>query len=189
MKPRPISFLAKLPLLSTEAAEDFESLATAMVQRIAPQGIVEEVLVNDVVHATWEIIRSQRCRTPLIQSAYREALINLLQHATGLDELQAGLLGDAWFGEAGKQEIMNRLAPYHLDETAIEAEAMKLHCSELETLDRLLASAEGRRNKALRLLAELQAVTARRAREISTQFTDSAKKIDVQRPDAARDGD
>lgn len=115
-----ISFLAKAPLLLTESVQEFEQLAMAMVERIAPDGILAEVLVNDVIHATWDILRYQRCRTPIIQSAYRPALINLLQHATGIDELEAELLANGWFKtKAGKQEVTNRLGPYHLDETAI----------------------------------------------------------------------
>lgn len=181
-----ISFLAKAPLLLTESVQEFEQLAMAMVERIAPDGILAQVLVNDVIHATWDILRYQRCRTPIIQSAYRPALINLLQHATGIDELEAELLANGWFKtKAGKQEVTNRLGPYHLDETAIEAEAIKLLCSELETLDRLLASAETRRNKALRLLAELHAATARRTREVSHQLIEAGREADGRCPDAA----
>ena len=46
------------------------------------------------------------------------------------------------------------LRRFQLDEFAVEAEAIRESASTLEHLDRLLASLEARRNKALRCLAE-----------------------------------
>lgn len=72
--------------------------------------------------------------------------------------------------KAGKQEVTSRLEPFNLNETAIEAEAVKIVFPELEILDGLLTSAQKRRNKALRLLSEFQAPLARRAREVSKRI-------------------
>ena len=46
----------------------------------------------------------------------------------------------------------NEPAPgyFHLDESAIEAEAIRRSAADIELLDRLLASIEARRDKALR---------------------------------------
>ena len=53
------------------------------------------------------------------------------------------------------------LRRYHLDETSVEAEAIKLLGSELEDLDRLLSSAEARRNRALATLSDVQPSVAK----------------------------
>lgn len=98
--------LSARPVLSSESKEEFDALATAMIEYIGPDGPIAELLVIDVVDATWEIIRYQRTRPALIQSQYRKALSNLLKHSTDVDELIADHLADTWFRtKAGKQEV------------------------------------------------------------------------------------
>ena len=57
-------------------------------------------------------------------------------------------------GPGGQSEVSELLAEYHLDESAIEAEAIRSVSSDLELLDRMLAASEARRNKALRGMAD-----------------------------------
>ena len=177
--------LSARPVLTSESQEEFNGLATAMIEYIQPDGPIGELLVNDVIDATWDIIRYQRSRTALIQSQYRNALSNLLQHASDLDEIVACNIADGWFRtKAGKQDVANRLEPFNLNETAIEAEAVKIVFADLETLDGLLTSALKRRNKALRLLSEILAPLARRAREVSKRMIADNESEDCH-PEAA----
>jgi hypothetical protein len=157
------------PLLITESQEEFASLVSAMLEYIRPKGILEEILANDVIDATWHIIRLQRCQTAMINIAYRQALVKLLDEELGVaDEFVAEKYADDWFrSRAGRDEVMQLLKRFGLDETSIEAEAIKLLGPELETLDRMLSSSEARRNKALHALSEVQASVAKRAREVS----------------------
>lgn len=174
-----LKLLSARPVLTTESQEEFDALAAAMIQYIRPDGPIEELFVNDVIDATRDMIRYQRCRTSLIQSQYRNALSNLLQHASDVDELVALQLADGWFRtKAGKQEVASRLEPFNLNETAIEAEAVKIVFSELETLDSLLTSAQKRRNKGLRLLSDLRAPLARRARDASERIIAESESED-----------
>ena len=57
------------------------------------------------------------------------------------------------------------LREFQLDELAIEAEAMRSVAADLEQLDRLLASLESRRNKALRCIADYRSDLAQRLRK------------------------
>ncbi|OSI60628.1 hypothetical protein BSZ21_34785 [Bradyrhizobium canariense] len=158
-------------MLTSESQEEFDALAIAMIEYIKPDDPIRESWVMDVIQATWEIVRYQRTRTALIQSQYRNALSNLLQHVADVNELIALHLADGWLGtRAGKQEVAKRLEPFSLNETAIEAEAIRMVFPDLEVLDSLLTSALKRRNKALRLLSESEAPLARRAREVSNRI-------------------
>jgi hypothetical protein len=72
--------------------------------------------------------------------------------------LCAMLLNKGWFTdkEAHKQ-VLETLSRFELDETAIEAEAIRRSSADLELLDRMLTSLESRRNKALGCVAEYRA--------------------------------
>jgi hypothetical protein len=80
-------------------------------------------------------------------------------------EEEADNLSMEWFTDRGaKKRVSELLRKFQLDETAIEAEAYRRSASELEQLDRLLASFESRRNKALRCIAEYRTDFARQLR-------------------------
>ena len=69
-----------------------------------------------------------------------------------------------------KRKSQQLLEEFQLDETAIEAEAVRCSSDQLEQLDRLLASLESRRNKALRCVAEYRGGLARQLRESSDRI-------------------
>ena len=60
------------------------------------------------------------------------------------------------------EELLHR---FGLDDSAIEAEAVRQCAIDVERIDRLLASLESRRNKALRCIREYRDGFARRASE------------------------
>ena len=64
------------------------------------------------------------------------------------------------------------LARFKLDESAIEAEAIRGSSSDLELLDQMLASLESRRNKALGCVAEYRASLAHQLRESADRIID-----------------
>ena len=54
-----------------------------------------------------------------------------------------------WFSKPeARKEVLQLLRQFHLDELAIEAEAIRMSFSELEMLDRMITLLESRRNKA-----------------------------------------
>jgi hypothetical protein len=175
------------PLLFTESQEEFDTLVTAMLEHIKPKNILAEVLVNDVIDATWHSMRLQRCRTAMINIGYREALVKLLDdELSEFNEIIAGKYADEWFKtNAGREEVIKILRRFHLDETSIEAEAIKLLGSELETLDRMLSSAEACRNKALNALSEIQASVSKRAREVSQRLIEAESEPEGEHSEAA----
>jgi hypothetical protein len=67
-------------------------------------------------------------------------------------------LAYAWFTDKeAKKQVLEILSGFDLDESAIEAEAIRRSSSDLELLDRMLTSLESRRNKALGCVAEYRA--------------------------------
>ena len=133
MRRNELALLPKSPLLITESADEFDALRDAFEREIKPRGIIEQMYVHDISSIVWEILRLRRCKVIIINSAFRSALQDLLKQVLrqpGQYEYQvegeAQTLAQSWFTdqEAKKQvsEILNR---FDLDESAIEAEAIK----------------------------------------------------------------
>jgi hypothetical protein len=89
-------------------------------------------------------------------------------------EGEAQTLAQAWFtDQEAKKEVSEILSRFDLDESAIEAEAVRRSSSDLEVLDRMLTSLESRRNKALGCVAEYRASLAQQLRDSADRIIDA----------------
>src|SRR5262249_2840586 len=175
-----LALLPKLPLLITESADEFDALRNAFEQEIKPRGIIEHMYVHDIYSIVWEILRLRRCKVVIINSAFRRALEHLLvQLLEGPGQYDFGVQGKAkalahaWFtDQEAKEQVSELLSRFDLDESAIEAEAIRRSSADLELLDRVLTSLESRRNKALGCVAEYRASLAHQRRESAARIMD-----------------
>jgi hypothetical protein len=175
-----LTLLPKSPLLITESADEFDALRDAFEQEIKPRGIIEQMYVHDISSIVWEILRLQRCKVVIINAAFRRALENLLEQLlrqANEDEFdvedEAQALAQAWFtDQEAKKQVSELLSRVKLDESAIEAEAIRRSSSDLELLDRMLISLESRRNKALGCVAEYRASLGHQLRESADRIID-----------------
>ena len=176
-RPRPrLALVKRSPVLITESADEFGVLHDTLRDDYKPHGPIDEFKVEEIAALIWENRRYRRAKTVIINSAYRQALKNLLERVcrepgesisdTEIEE-DTEELAHQWFGndQNAKQRILEALAHFGLDEHAIEAEAMRIRAAELEQFDRLLASIEWRLDKALRSFAEWRGVLERSLRE------------------------
>jgi len=175
-----LTLLPKLPLLITESADEFDALRDAFEQEIKPRGIIERIYVLDISAIVWEILRMRRCKVVIINLALRSALQSLLkqllrqpgQYEYDVED-EAQTLAQSWFTvQEAKKQVSEILSRFDLDESAIEAEAIRKSSADLELLDRMLASLETRRNKALGCVAEYRASLAQQLRESADRIID-----------------
>src|ERR1700683_917483 len=139
--------LQVVPLLITESKDQYEEIRDAFVREIAPSGIVERQYVDDICYLSWDILRLRRCKAALINLSFRKALekiLNeLLRHLSSefdFDKLEANTLAHDWFhSQRERSKVLKLLDQFHLDETAIEAEAIRTCAADLELLEKLLA--------------------------------------------------
>jgi hypothetical protein len=175
-----LALLPKSPLLITESADEFEALHAAFEREIKPRGIIEQMYVHDISSIVWEILRLRRCKAVIINSAFRSAVQNLLKQLLRQPgqyeyevEDEAEALAQAWFtDQETKKQVSEILSRFDLDESAIEAEAIRGSSSDLELLDRMLTSLESRRNKALGCVAEYRASLGQQLRESADRIID-----------------
>ena len=175
--------LPAVPLLITESRDEFDRIRNALDQEIKPRGIIEQMDVADIAELHWDILRLRRCKVAIINSELRPALASLLDRLSRKPgdpqegdllysmSTEAENLAKQWFTDkAGKKQVSELLGQFQLDESAIEAEAIRRSAADLEKIDRMLASLESRRNRVLRHIAEYREVFARRLRESSDRI-------------------
>jgi hypothetical protein len=189
-----LALLPKSPLLITESADEFDALRDAFEREIKPRGIIEQMYVHDICSIVWEILRLRRCKVVIINSAFRSALehvlTQLLKEPGQYDHEvkdKAQVLAQSWFtDQEAKKQVLETLSRFNLDESAIEAEAIRKSSSDLELLDRMLTSLESRRNKALGCIAEYRASLAHQLRENAERIIDGKDVLQLEHPSNKR---
>jgi hypothetical protein len=167
-----------LPLLRSESVEEYFDIRERLTSEIKPQGIIEELYIEDMAGVVFDIRRLQRCKIGIINSALLEALTNLLKqllpepdYGFSEHEKEIDALARDWFvKKSAKQEVLKILQAFGLDETAIEAEAMRIKAGELELFDRMLTLARSRFDRAIRCVSEYKDSLARRLRQNADQI-------------------
>jgi hypothetical protein len=181
-----LTLISKPALIITESTEDHDRLVVALEQAISPCGIVEQLYVADVAAIVWETLRYRRCKAALINTAFRDALRTLMiqfwkdpNEAASFQGCE--LLAFEWFTDPkAKKDVAEILGTFDLDETAIEAEAIRSLAPELEVLDRMLRSLEVRRGRAIRGIAEYRKNFAERVRDVSDRIIESGPILQLQ---------
>jgi hypothetical protein len=126
-------------LLKDESPEEFATLYANINQDVEPQNFFQRMYIDDVANLTWEIMRNLRAKAAILNSAMRGSPI-LWKRTPSLEELWSK--DDP---EEPSEEERN---------VAIEGMAFRDSLGHIEKLDRLIASAESRRDKALRNIAK-----------------------------------
>jgi hypothetical protein len=177
----PNGFKFNPALLRTESKEEFEKLFDELKRDVEAASFIERMYVYDIAVLTWEILRYRRDKTGIINADFHRALTNVLrpimqppQPTDPLDSIMtqspdsvAELTHDWFNSQKSKDEVCGLLNKADLDMRAVEAEAVKLNLANVEKLDRLLAAAEGRREKAFHSIAWYRKSFAKQLRQSS----------------------
>jgi hypothetical protein len=143
--------IALAPLLPGESQSDYVSVAGRFVTTSRPRDTIEEFLVRDVIDLTWEILRLRRTKAGIITASMGDGVSEILGHF-GYDFLEINALSKSWAAgdkNAGK-EVNAILTKAGMTIDEVTAKTLECKLDVLERLDRMLASAEARRNNALR---------------------------------------
>jgi hypothetical protein len=154
-----VALRSKPPVLRSETVDEYISLHKTLVEEIRPQGAIEAVYVEEITDLIWEIKRWRSCKVSAIHQMSRRALESVLnQLLAGAEKIKTQGLVNRWFEDAaGKEAVSKILKRFDLDESAIEAEAIKLASEQLEWLDKALVSAGSRLEKSLRFVKSYRA--------------------------------
>jgi hypothetical protein len=175
------------PVLRTEAPAQFDAMCEALNREIEPRGIIEEMYVNDIACASWEISRLRRCKTALLNAVSRVAFVHFAariydpgRFATSETWKAAEHLAINWFDSEGAPKGIEvhggRVIGGETIQAIIETEAIRRSFHDLGVVDKMLLALEARRDKALVVISHYRTSFARRLREntdriIETQTT------------------
>ena len=168
-----------LPLLQGESGTDFDRLLQAFVHEVEPRGAVEDMYVRDIARIVWEMLRLRRCETAMINAGFCGAIeavaSRLMEHLGEPYEprrQKAAELARQWF-VGDRHEVLKLLGRFELDESALEAEAIRRSSRVLEPVEKALMALEARRDKALGCIAFYRASFARKVRETAARMVEA----------------
>jgi hypothetical protein len=144
--PAMLDLFGKPPVLRSEDANHYDALLSRLVVAARPRDPFEWMLLKDYADLAWEIFRLRRAKTGIIDGARKGALVMIL-HRFQLNVLAAR---EFHSDPDTRALVLQQLADQGLDEEIITHEAVSNCSGKLAALDRLIASAEYRRNAMLR---------------------------------------
>jgi hypothetical protein len=147
--------IAPAPLLPGEEEADYAEVAVRLVSAAKPRDAIEEFLIRDAIDLTWEILRLRRAKVGILKASMNtgvERVLIALNHTPiqRFDNRQE--LSRRWMaGDKGaRKEVEAVLRNALLSVNDVTAKTLEAKLDSFERLDRMLASAEARRNIALR---------------------------------------
>lgn len=176
--PVPLGF-APPSLTRDEDAPPYEMLRARVAETVRPANVIEEILVREVVELVWETVRLRRQKAALINSSAKEGMQRLL---FALDYDDAIELAKRWFARdpAAVADVEARLADAGLGVDAAIAQTLRLHLAEYEGMDRMLRSAEARRDAALLAIERHRAHFADTLRRAAHEAAKAAEQAPIE---------
>jgi hypothetical protein len=144
------------PLLRTESSDAYDTLWSALAVQFDPREIMEWAWVRDLADLTWDIGRIRRVLTSMLNISFKSGLQGTLRAVIPFVATlprEDEVLAESWYDvSAGKGKVASTLARYGLSADAAEGEAFARRLDEIERMQRLIISAESRRNMIMREL-------------------------------------
>jgi hypothetical protein len=143
--------IAPAPLLQGEKEADYAAIAGRIVGTSRPRDAIEEFLIRDVIDLTWEVLRLRRIKAGILRSSM-DAGVNGVLEAAGYPYSERDTLSQNWVAGdmSARKKVEAILAKAGLTIDEVTAKTLESEIDVFERVDRMLASAEARRNNALR---------------------------------------
>jgi hypothetical protein len=145
--PTPLGF-APRSLNRDEDPASYETLIARMTDTVRPADLIEEIWLRDVVEHVWETIRLRRRKAGLMNANAGEGLRDIL---SALDCQDYFTLSKRWFARDPEvvAGVEAELAAAGLGISDVMAQTLRRHLADYDGMDRMLRSAEARRDAAL----------------------------------------
>ena len=179
--PKDLGALFAKPLLVLgESEADYDELLSRTTASVKPTDTIEALWIKDVVDLVWEAQRLRPLKASLLMKAGQQALASILAKTKDAGQFNEArvfsvpeLIKAYAAGEAAavtEVEMILRRRGLDIDSLMTQALAEKL--DDLERIDRLIAGADVRRNRALHELERRRDSFARRLRFAAQDITD-----------------
>ena len=164
------------PILYNENRGHYMRLLETITLEVEPKGPIEWFWVKDITDLDWEIRRLRRIQVAIIDLGQKAALTRLFKISIDDGQRSPEAVSEQAVKHAhnfmtGNAEVKKKLRALletrGFDDEAIRAEAFHLHIEPIETISRMIAAIEVRRDKILREFDDRRATVGRRLREIA----------------------
>jgi hypothetical protein len=162
----------------------YDELFARVTKAVAPPDIFEEMWLRDIVDLGFDIYRLRRLKTGLIAANQRRSLIDTL--APLVKDAKADALAKRFVAReaAAVEEVERALHAAGLSMDSVTARSRVANLDSFERIERLIASAEARRNAALRELERYRSAFAERLRRATDEVLDAEFENVPQEADA-----
>ena len=178
-----VQFLDDPPLVGEETPGDYYNLFSAIVISAKPADAIDWLYIKSVVDLTWEIRREQAVKASIIKLKQKEIVLELLKTSceaeTPLDEsLYRIFRADdelrLWeIDSAARKLIDDKLAARGYPISEVLARAYINGASQIDAVDRRIASYEARRMTVLREIERRNEKFARQLEKASSDIIDA----------------
>jgi hypothetical protein len=186
------TLLGEPPLLATEDPNHYYALLAELAREVKPKDVIEWLWVKDTADLSWEILRYRRIKAAHVNGLFTSALTRLVHPVPSnrhvplmsfTEKLKAyrekdasargepNRLASEWATDATSREQVDAgLKAQGLDADSIMSESFVDAIGNVSAIDRLLASAEHRRNMALREIERRRFLVGHALRQTSDQI-------------------
>ena len=146
--------IAPAPLLPGEDGTEYAKFTAQFLAAAKPRDFIEEILARDAIDLSWEILGRRRLKAGLLRMACSDG-VRSVAGKLGYKLSPLGSVYDLaakWMSgdTAARKQFDEILKKAGLGMEDVMAEALSSKIDAFERIDRMLASAEARRNNALR---------------------------------------
>jgi hypothetical protein len=166
-------------LFEGEDSAGYEELLARVSGAIRPADIIEEIWIRDIVDLTWETLRLRRARAAFLATSRHLGVQRVLQPLCGY--AKANDLSEQWARREDEAvaAVDRHLATAGLTMDAVLGQTLYVKVDVVEKMDRMIASAEIRRNATLREIERRRSGLAARLRE-ATRDADNVQEAEFQ---------
>jgi len=157
-------------LVNGEDGAAYDQLAARITAAVAPENVIEEIWVRDVVDLVWDVVRLRRLKAGLFTIGASDGMAEILR---GLGEYQHKAREWAARKPGAVAAVNTQLSAAGLDMGDVTTSTFAARIDQFERVERMLAAAEVRRAAALnaidnRRVAEQLRAAARDAERAAT---------------------
>jgi hypothetical protein len=191
---------SELPLVGNETREDYEGLFTAIATATKPADPIAWLIVRDITDLSWEIKRERNLKRQVMNYSYQRKIRELLtpyvpSNGEFVSFLKPQVISPEaqkiydevnekmkqWAGDPKRRRKVEKgLEDQGYDAAYISRAAQTACASEVDAIDRRIASYEMRRMAALKTMDNYNEAVARRLRAVNAdvidgEFTEAAE--------------
>jgi hypothetical protein len=165
-------FFGPPPLFVGEDQAQYEAMRDQISAAVGPLDFLEEIWVNDVLNLVWEIQRLRRLKAALLQANAHRGVNRIMMPLLGIGA--AADLANQWAAREPKaiKHVEDILKEAGLTMEAVKAETLVVYLDDFERIERLIASAEARRDACLREIDRHRSSLAEALRQTAEEMID-----------------